>query len=321
MAHELEIAANGEASMAYVGETPWHGLGFQVAPDLTPKEMMKAAKLNWTVNKVPLSYDYKGSTHETNRAALVRSTDGRLMDVISDGWEPCQNSEAFEFFHDFVEAGDMEMHTAGSLHNGRMVWALAKIKDGAFDAVKGDKVEGFMLFSNPHQYGRSIEVRQTNIRVVCNNTLTYALSKKTAGLVRLHHNKKFDPEMVKETMGLSKNNVALYKKQSKFLATKKCTPEQIHEYLNRLFPIGEGSKRPDREYTKPAQKVFDILETQPGHDFAPGTFWNLFNGVTYATDHIIGTSQSTRLNSAWFGRGQTKKIEALNLALEMAEAA
>jgi phage/plasmid-like protein (TIGR03299 family) len=243
------------------------------------------------------------------------------MDVISNDWQPCQNAEAFEFFTDFVHAGDMEMHTAGALHHGRMVWALAKIKDGAFDAVKNDTVESYMLFSNPHQYGRSIEVRRTNIRVVCNNTLTYALSKKVSGMIRLNHAKAFNPEMVKEALGLSHATTKELKAQSKFLATKKCTPEQIHEYLNRLFPIGEGSKRPDREYTKPAQKIFDILETQPGHDLAPGTFWNLFNGVTYATDHVLGVSQDTRLSSAWFGRGQSKKIEALNLALEMAEAA
>ena len=49
-------------------------------------------------------------------------------------------------------AGDMEMHTAGSLQDGQIVWALAKVKD-SFELFKGDTVESYLLFSNPHKYG------------------------------------------------------------------------------------------------------------------------------------------------------------------------
>ena len=53
-------------------------------------------------------------------------------------------------------SGDMEMHTAGSLKGGQMVWALAKVKE-SFDIFGDDKVESFLLFSNPHQYGKALE--------------------------------------------------------------------------------------------------------------------------------------------------------------------
>ena len=36
MAHAVE-------TMAYAGETPWHGLGVQVEDNLTPQEMLVAA--------------------------------------------------------------------------------------------------------------------------------------------------------------------------------------------------------------------------------------------------------------------------------------
>ena len=35
-----------------------------------------------------------------------------------------KNETAFEFFSEYVMAGDMEMHTAGSLRGGQNVWAL-----------------------------------------------------------------------------------------------------------------------------------------------------------------------------------------------------
>lgn len=321
MSHELEII-NGEASMAYRYDseidTPWHGLGFKITEAVSPAEMMKIAKLDWNVTKIPMSYEYEGKTVTTSRQALVRSSDGKMLDAVTKDWNPCQNSTAFEFFTDWTEAGDMEMNTAGSLRGGQTVWALAKIKEGAFEACKGDTVESYLLFTNPHQYGKSIEVRQTNIRVVCNNTLTLALSRKANSMIRINHSREFNAEMVKETLNYTKAATELYHQKAQFLATKHCTPEQIHEYLNKLFPIGDDARRPDREYSKPAQKIYDVIETQPGADLAPGTFWNLWNAVTYSTNHVLGNSQDSRLNSVWFGRNQTKNIEALNLAIEMA---
>jgi hypothetical protein len=47
MAHELDMKADGTASMAYVQDEglPWHGLGVAVSNDLTAQEMMFAAGL------------------------------------------------------------------------------------------------------------------------------------------------------------------------------------------------------------------------------------------------------------------------------------
>ena len=42
-------------SFAYTGEMPWHREGVQVENDLTPHEMMKAAKLDWTVSTYPIA--------------------------------------------------------------------------------------------------------------------------------------------------------------------------------------------------------------------------------------------------------------------------
>ena len=59
----------------------------------------------------------------------------------------------------------------------------------------------------------------------------------------------------------------------------------------------------------------------PGADFAKGTYWQLFNTVTFMTDHILGKSQDTRLTSAWYGYNRGLKTKALETAVEMANAA
>ena len=59
-----------------------------------------------------------------------------------------QNHQAFDFFNEFVLSGDMEMHTAGSLKGGQMVWALAKVKE-SFDIFGEDTIESFLIVLKP----------------------------------------------------------------------------------------------------------------------------------------------------------------------------
>ncbi len=146
MAHMVE-------TMAYAGETPWHGLGVQVPSDLSPAQMLEKAGLDWTVQKVPAFADIGGAKTNVGWSALVRSSDSEMLSVVSNDWNPVQNHEAFEFFHEYCAAGDMEMHTAGSLRDGQIVWVLAKIKE-SFELFKGDTVESYLLFTNPHKFGQ-----------------------------------------------------------------------------------------------------------------------------------------------------------------------
>jgi phage/plasmid-like protein (TIGR03299 family) len=317
MAHLVE-------TMAYAGEVPWHGLGERVPADLTPVQMMQKAGCDWEVNKVPTFADLNGEMISTGTSALVRSSDNRVLaPMVGDDWNPVQNSEAFNFFNEYCLAGDMEMHTAGSLADGKIVWALAKIKE-SFDVLGDDQVDSYLLFSNPHQYGKSLNVRFTPIRVVCNNTLTLSLSQSSNNEVKLNHRRAFDPNMVKEQLGIAHEKFAMYKDAARFLAKKKASNEDLIQYFNNVFPVANAAKRQVKQYSdlsRTAKQAYDVLETQPGANYAMGTWWNAINAVTYLTDHELGRSADTRMQSAWFGSNQTKKVKAMNLAVEMAEVA
>ena len=157
MAHELEIVDN-KAQMAYVGEKPWHGLGVELKEGVMPMEMMKAAGLDWEVKKVPLKYKSRdGSMYGVpNKDILVRQSDDQPLDIVGKEWYPVQNKEAFQFFESFCKEGSIKMHTAGSLFNGKKVWALGKIASD-FELFNGDKVEGFLLFSKSPIISRNID--------------------------------------------------------------------------------------------------------------------------------------------------------------------
>jgi phage/plasmid-like protein (TIGR03299 family) len=322
MAHELEIV-NGEASMAYAGEKPWHGLGKQVPHDLSPEQMLEAAQLDWTVQKIPAFADIVGEKVSVGWSALVRSNDNKILDVVSNEWNPLQNQEAFEFFAEYCEAGDMEMHTAGSLKGGQIVWALARVKD-SFELFGGDKVDSYLMFSNPHKFGQSIDVRFTPIRVVCNNTLTLALNQSSEKSIKVSHRREFNSQLVKEQLGIATDKLARYKDMAQFLGTKRYTQEKLKEYFSNVFPLmvynkEKGPQR--REVSKNATRALEVVNIQPGAKFAEGSWWQAFNAVTYMVDHEVGRSADNRLTSAWFGTNKNLKIKALETAIEYAEAA
>ena len=309
MAHMVE-------TMAYAGEVPWHGLGVQVPADLAPAQMLEKAGLDWTVQKIPAFADIDGKKTNVGWSALVRSTDREVLSVVSNDWNPVQNHEAFEFFHEYCAAGDMEMHTAGSLRSGQVVWALAKVKE-SFELFKGDMVESYLLFTNPHKFGQSIDVRFTPIRVVCNNTLTLSLNSQSSKIVKVSHRREFDGDLVKETLGVAKEKLATYKEMAQYLGSKRYSDESIVDYFTRIFPVS-GSKK---EMSKNAGIALEIMDQQPGAEYGEGSWWQAFNAVTFMTDHIIGRNADNRLTSAWYGANKNLKTKALETAVEFADAA
>ena len=319
MAHELEIV-NGNAQMAYVGDVPWHGLGTKVPADLTPEQFMVKAGLDWDVEKEDILT--RSGIKVKNKQALVRSSDSSILDVVGTGWNPVQNSEAFNFFEEYVNAGDMEMHTAGSLKDGQMVWALAKTKDG-FELFNGDQTDNYFLFTNPHQFGKAINIRMTPIRVVCNNTLTLSLSQNADQMLTVNHRKAFDASEVKEQMGIAREKLDQYKTMAEFLGSKPYTGENIVQYFNEVFgtPAKEKVDGVLPFTSRNAKLAMENLQTQPGANFAEGSFWQAFNTVTYMTDHLQGREGDSRMVSSWYGRNRKVKLNALNKALEYAEAA
>lgn len=327
MAHELEISEDGVANIAWTREkglngVPWHGLGVEVPAGLSPEQMGERARVNWRVETHPVFAELNGQRIETGHKALIRDSDQKVLDVITDDWIPMQNIDALEFFNEFVAAGDMEMTTVGSLKGGRIVWAMAKVNE-SFELFDGrDRVDANLLFTNPHQYGKSIDVRFTPERVVCHNTLTLSLNSASKNMVRVNHRNEFDADLVKETLGVAKVKLDKYKEMAQFLSQKRFNNENIVEYFNRVFPAMTKKEDENGELKKSRnfKKALEVMHTQPGAELGEGTWWQAFNTVTYMTDHIIGRSADSRLTSAWYGSNMNLKTNALQIAVEMAGA-
>lgn len=310
MSHEVE-------TMAYTNEVPWHGLGFNVEKAPSVPKMLKAAKLDWAVEKRPLfTHNASGEDITLDKHfALTRDSDDKVLDVVGRQYTPIQNADAFEFFKEFVEAGSAHMETAGSLRGGQMVWGLANLNAG-FKLKGNDEVKGYLLVMAPHVAGKSFLVKFTTVRVVCNNTLTLALRDKGSEF-RMPHRKAFDADMVekaKEALGIARDQVSEFHENAKKLQKMKVSEK---EAISFLAPIYQPEYLKATDELSPRMKVLlDVMNNAPGAQ--PDNAWGVLNAVTYYADHVASRTPDKRLTNAWIGRTANQKEKVLASLLDAA---
>jgi hypothetical protein len=124
--------------------------------------------------------------------------------------------------------------------------------------------------------------------------------------------------MVRRTLGIAHTKMDTYKETAEFLSTRQYNDETLTEYLQTIFPA--MSKENKKVLSRPATQVMEVLDTQPGAEFGKGSWWQAFNAVTYTTDHLLGHTAESRLQSAWYGPNRGRKVLALEKAVEYADA-
>ena len=191
MAHLLE-------QMAYVGETPWHGLGNLLPPKQSLEVWQKQAGMDWKIEETPVRFmsdaiGNLGTIHTfPEQKVLFRSDTKKGLSVVSQRYQIVQPREVLEFYRDLTEISGYELETAGVLKEGRKFWALART--GQSVALKGnDVVNGYLLLATSCDGTLATTATPTTIRVVCNNTLTIAVNGASQA-IKVPHSTRFDPQ-------------------------------------------------------------------------------------------------------------------------------
>lgn len=321
MAHAIENR-NGQDCMFYVGETPWHGLGTKVESDITIGDAIIAAGLDWEVETVEtMTVD---GQPVPMRLAVRRSDDKRILGSVGPRYTPLQNRTAFDFFQPFLDAGEASLHTAGSLHEGEKIWVLSKINRDNTEIVKGDEVAKFMLLSNSHDGTTAIRVGFTPIRVVCANTMAQAHCSADSKLIRIRHtrNSQVNLERIRDTMDAINASFETHAEQFKFLASRDFNQKDVNKYVRILLDV---DKKPEEEIkTRTRNTIDEIMSLIEGPrqsmEGVRGTWWAAYNGYNEYLNYKQGRNADNRMASLWLGTNANENANALELAMEFANA-
>ena len=345
MSHQIE-----NNMIAYRGEQPWHGLGFEVNENTTNLEMMKIAGLDWKVQRRSLAMrDAMGQNllvaPLANFKAVVRSDNNFVFGIPTSRYNLVQNEEIINLFKEYCEAGHAKMETVGGLRGGAVVWALAKLNGGTATTLKGgDQMNGYILFSTSHDGTLSTVGKATSVRVVCHNTMSASL--KGGVDFKLKHSSKWTPERAKEAkerLGMASEQIQAFHAAAEALSNVPVDRQGQIEFLSRLMggklllkaeeeveiPEGEELLKsisgietalPEDKLNRVGKSILEAIVDSPGSgmESAKGTMWGAVNGVSYYTDHVAGRTQDSRLANAWFGSNDSLKRSAMEVALEMA---
>lgn len=328
MAHLVE-------TMAYVGDTPWHGLGSQLAPKQPIEVWAKQAGMDWTIESSDVSYyahNDKGGDlimPFSDNKVLYRSDTLEPLSVVSQRYQEVQPRQILEFYRDLTEKADFELETAGVLKGGRKFWALART--GQSVTLKGGDVShGYILLATACDGTLATTAQFTSIRVVCNNTLAISLADKSGSVVKVPHSTVFDAEKVKNQLGISIKQWDEHNYQMKQLAERRVSQAEAMSYLNRVFNdvddrliVFPTSKKTGQAVPN-ARAMNQILTMFNGQgrgaelDSAKDTAYGLLCAMTEFVDHERrAMSTDHRLDSAWFGTGASLKQKGLEEAMRL----
>lgn len=341
MVHQIE-------QIAYVGETPWHGLGNKLSPKQPLEVWAQQAGMDWRIESSNVSYMAQNERDQSiimpfkEQRVLYRSDTHAPLSVVSQRYQEVQPKEILEFYRDLTEQSGFELETAGVLKGGKKFWALART--GQSTALKAKDVSnGYILLATACDGTLATTAQFTSIRVVCNNTLAIALrgQSSSAGVVKVPHSTKFDAEKVKQQLGISVRAWDEHMYEMKQLTQRKVSQQEAKSYFDAVFnnstmSISDPEENIIQFYRNVAQQVQEkkpepngramnkALEMFNGQgrgaelSSAKDTAYGLLCSITEFVDHERrAMSTDHRLDSAWFGAGAGVKQRGLEQALAL----
>ena len=267
-------------NMVYTREKPWHGLGTKVEEAPTSADALRLAGLDWNVEQKIIQLC--GGSKVPGYKANVRSTDGKVLGVVSDRYRIVQNADAFEFT-DSIIGGDVRYETAGSLNGGKKIWLLAKLPE---TEIVGDKTEPYLCFSNTHDGSGAVRVCMTPIRVVCNNTLNLALdSAKRAWSVRHTGSLQSKMHEARTCLRMANTYMGALAEKADRMANTAITRDQLNMILDELFPVDEHSTEREKQNAKKLRDEYMVCYFAPDLIKFRDTAWGAYNAMSDMITH------------------------------------
>ena len=263
----------------------YHGIGNVVKGAQTSAEAIKLAGLDWTADK-RLIYTGDG-IQIPDYYAITRSDNNEVLGISTKKYVPIQNSEAFAFTDSLLGNG-VTYETAGALKGGKRVWMLAKITDRQDYKLAGDECVPYLLFSNSFDAKGAVRVCLTVTRVICENTLNYALKNaKRSWSVRHMGNIQMNLEEARETLKLTSRYLANMEEQADTMTQTVISPKFMEEMANYLFPVKGDMTDLMKSRAENAQGTLRTLyNTKSDIKKFKGTAWGAYLAITDMASHV-----------------------------------
>lgn len=342
MAHNL-AEINGRVAMFAARTDAWHKLGQRTMDCVSWREAMRQAELDWQVTKRQLLSPEGDPVEAYGMFRYEHQSSGRMtfLGSVGAGYQPIQNSEAFDFVDYVIGAVDgAHYETAGALGNGERIWCLARIPHEIRIHGTDDVSKPFLLFTTSHDASLAATATLTTVRVVCQNTLNAALGIQRrkerdgdddgGGAVRVRHTRNCADRLSDGRLFMARQvrKLAAFEETLNELARRRLDRPTYEAILGEIFPKTDGANQTRRNNT--LAEISHLYQSNDRNAIPQiaGTALNLLNAITEHTDHVraargggssLAGQERARAESAAIGSGSALKSRALEIILEATE--
>lgn len=336
MAHLIDNSKGFNAFVSFAAPA-WHGLGKVFNEAISTEQALNEAGLNYDVLKLPNVHLLPNGEEliSENSFFTVRTDVNKVLgDKLGKDYTVLQNIEALNIVDEILQSGTATIETAGAIDGGKKTFVCLKINREII-VGSSDVTKQYVLIANAHDGSMAITGLPTNIRVVCNNTLTAALGEKSAEKIRIRHSGNASDRLREAAKILqlintkTEVNTANYNKMAETVISK----EQMFNYFGNIF-LDESEikelqtgKRAAQVLSSRKQNVLaGVLDfanrgvgqaqTMKGTDF---TAWSAYNAVTGYITRKKYSSADDRAESMLFGTAAKQIHEAGVLAMNPAK--
>lgn len=309
--------SNGRVNVMVAGKPAWHVLGTNVSAAVDSKQAVQLSGLaDWNLTKKPLYYrDQTGMMREAPDVfGVIRQDTDEMLGSVGNFYKVIQNEEGFEFLDSVLKQFGAKYESAGSLYGGKQVWMLAHFPQQSFTINGGDKVESYVIFTNPNDGTGAAYAYPTTERVVCANTFRTSTKDRSKGIsIRHTGDIKNKIATAQRALGLSVESFEMFKGAAEALYRKPVEAElYFADVLDAVLDVTQAEVNMgadvlaatiaktqaqrdllERSYTKKIERreevLADIIERYEsercGIGSIRGTAWAAFNAVTEHADH------------------------------------
>lgn len=290
----------------------WHGLGNVIEEDVvTTERAIEILGLDWEVvqkpheiiglDGQPLIVDRKFQNH--------RSTDGKYLGTVGAQYKCFQNQQAFAFGDALCADYGAKWHTGGTLFDCRQAWMLMKLpQDVLIAGEESERIQPFVCFKNSHDGSCAVTMFTTFTRVVCNNTLGFALAGTTRKHTIRHTGNFNDPEAMakyvltaQEKLGVVFDVLAQLEREGAAMMRPRAarfTESDFHGLLDHV--VGAVPQEDDYEEDKHYKKAKTLKENErelfveyfkhsPNLQNVTNTKWGALQAIIEVCDHKATT--------------------------------
>ena len=287
------------------GERAWHGMGVVTDGTLPAREAFETADALFTVEKRELFFPNHdpaailGENEQpmwfgSNAFGVVRTDTQALLGIVSKQYEIVQNESLLRMAEFIREEADMDAVVV--LADGAKVCFTATLRGAEAQIVENDWVKRRIVGYLGHDGKTGCGAKFTNIRVVCQNTLTAALADTGKHSSITHKNGANDDfESLIQSIDTARQDFVTECDLMREFSQFSITSSQFNDFVDEVYNIQEGDVFRKRD------KITAAMNRGYGVEYNPGTLWTAFNAITQVETSTRGQTKAAATRQ--FARG------------------